>query len=125
MLQTSNLAVLLIFFLLFLFLVLTKCQVLNLTVGRSCDQVLQIAYWTEIIANECDSLVGKEVACRCGGHEFEYVDETVFFCRLLIRSIFQSNDLPRKALSQVKHIPHKGKFKTDRQTDGQTDTKPH
>ena len=44
MLQTSNLAVLLIFFLLFLFLVLTKCQVLNLTVGRSCNQVLQRAY---------------------------------------------------------------------------------
>ena len=44
MLQTSNLAVLLIFFLLFLFLVLTKCQVLNLRVGRSRDQVLQRAH---------------------------------------------------------------------------------
>ena len=32
-------------FLLFLFLVLTKCQVLNLRVGRSHDQVLQRAYW--------------------------------------------------------------------------------
>ena len=31
-------------FLLFSFLVLTKCQVLNLTVGRSRDQVLQRAY---------------------------------------------------------------------------------
>ena len=34
------------FFLLFLFLVLTKCQVLNLRVVRSCDQVLQRAYST-------------------------------------------------------------------------------
>ena len=35
------------FFLLFLFLVLTKCQFLNLRVGtgRSCDQVLQRASW--------------------------------------------------------------------------------
>ena len=44
MLQTSNLAVLLIFFLLFSFLVLTKCQVLNLRMGKSRDQVLQRAY---------------------------------------------------------------------------------
>ena len=35
MLQISNLAVLLKFFLLFSFLVLTECQVLNLMVGRS------------------------------------------------------------------------------------------
>ena len=34
------------FFLLFSFLVLTKCQVLNLRVVRSCDQVLQRAYST-------------------------------------------------------------------------------
>ena len=34
------------FFLLFSFLVLTKCQVLNLRVGRSLDQVLQRAYWS-------------------------------------------------------------------------------
>ena len=33
MLQTSNLAVLLMFFLLFPFLAFTKCQVLNLRVG--------------------------------------------------------------------------------------------
>ena len=33
------------FFLLFSFLVLTKCQVLNLMVGRSRDQVLQRANW--------------------------------------------------------------------------------
>ena len=32
------------FFLLYSFLVLTKCQVINLRVGRSCDQVLQRAY---------------------------------------------------------------------------------
>ena len=32
-------------FLLFSFLVFTKCQVLNLRVGRSHDQVLQRAYW--------------------------------------------------------------------------------
>ena len=33
------------FFLLFSFLVLTKCQVVTLTVGRSHDQVLQRAYY--------------------------------------------------------------------------------
>ena len=43
------LAVLLIFFLLFSFLVLTKCQVLNLMVGRSRDQVLPRAYCDHII----------------------------------------------------------------------------
>ena len=40
MLQTSNLAVLMRYS----FLVLTKCQVFNLRVGRSRDQVLQRAH---------------------------------------------------------------------------------
>ena len=46
MVHTSNLAVLLIFFLLFSFLVLAKCQVLNVWVDRSGDQVLQGAYFS-------------------------------------------------------------------------------
>ena len=45
MLQTSNLAVLLIFFLLFPSLVFTKSQVLHLRVGRSHDPLLQKAYF--------------------------------------------------------------------------------
>ena len=45
MLKTSNLAVLLILFLLFPFLAFTKCQILNLRVSRSRDQVQQRAYW--------------------------------------------------------------------------------
>ena len=36
------------FFLLFPFLAFTKCQVLNLSVGRSRDQVLQRAHWCAI-----------------------------------------------------------------------------
>ena len=40
MLQTSNLAVVFIFVQLFSFLVFTKCEVLNLRVGRSCDPLI-------------------------------------------------------------------------------------
>ena len=59
MLQTSNLAVLLIFVLLVSLLVLTKCQVLNLRVSRSHDQVLQRAYYSSFI------LGSKITFCRC------------------------------------------------------------
>ena len=41
------------FFLLFSFLVLTKCQVLNLRVGRSRDQVLQRAYCESCLIRLC------------------------------------------------------------------------
>ena len=45
MLQTPHLTVLLILFPLFLFLVFTKCQVVNFRAGRSRDQVLQWAHY--------------------------------------------------------------------------------
>ena len=41
------------FFLLFSFLVLTECQVLNLRVGRSRDQVLQRAYCESCLIRLC------------------------------------------------------------------------
>ena len=63
-LRTLNLAVLLIFYLLFLFLVFTKCQVLNLRVGRSCDQVLQRAYCI-IHAYKCCSILFNILYSYC------------------------------------------------------------
>ena len=57
MLQTSNLAVLL--------LVLTKCQVLNLRVGRSHGQLLQRAHW-QWKKGTRNNLLYFPVAVHCG-----------------------------------------------------------
>ena len=53
------------FFLLYSFLVLTKCEVLNFRVGRSCDQVLQRAYCSQEqcmqICSVCGVIIYRKV----------------------------------------------------------------
>ena len=61
MVQTSNLTVLLFFFMLYSFL--TKCQVLNFKVGRSRDQVLQRAHYYEI--NSGGKVCVNSQVCGC------------------------------------------------------------
>ena len=50
-----------IFFLLFPFLVFTKCQVLNLRVGRSCDPLLEKAYSPVVLRRMTSSLKLKTI----------------------------------------------------------------